>query len=481
VLLPAALAHALWPVPPDNGYEREVLGFSSHWYALVHATLGGDDTGDVHGQVRRLPRQGERDLTPPAAAEPRPNVVIVLLESVGHCYTSLHDPTLDTTPHLRRLAEEGAEFVTTRVPVSDTAKAFWTTFTGVTPDIQPDHAEAVLTDRPYESLATILARQGYRSAFFEMSKGAFECTPGLFANLGFDHAWFRENLQDESAHLGYFNGDDFRMIEPMFRWVDSGPGPFLLTMITSVSHDPYELPAWYGETAGDNRQRFLRAIRFGDDFLQRVDQELAARGLDRNTILCVIGDHGTDFGDRSEASRWMPFEPVIRVPWVLRWPGRIDPGRRVETPCSQLDVTPTLLRLLGYDVARAGFDGEDALDPALAPGRRFYFATWYARSPRGFVEGDRKLIYWPYRGTLFEYDLARDPGEERETILEGEARAEAVRDIERWRALSMVHIPARRFRERRVFEHWQTWCVGRYPRAHYVSQPAAASSERGDG
>ena len=47
-----------------------------------------------------------------------------------------------------------------------------------------------------ESLATILGRHGYRSGFFEMSRGPWEGAPGLFANLGFDLGWFRENLQD---------------------------------------------------------------------------------------------------------------------------------------------------------------------------------------------------------------------------------------------------------------------------------------------
>ena len=89
--------------------------------------------------------------------------------------------------------------------------------------------------KPYESLATILGRTGYRTAFFEMSKGNFECAPGFFSNMGFDWAWFRENLEDPSAYIGYLGGDDCRMIEPAFEWIKAGARPFFLLMITSVA------------------------------------------------------------------------------------------------------------------------------------------------------------------------------------------------------------------------------------------------------
>ena len=120
----------------------------------------------------------------------------------------------------------------------------------------------------------IWANEAIAARSFQMATGAFEGTPALIANLGFDHAWFRENLKDESANLGYMSGDDFRMLEPMFEWVDGGAGggePFLLTMITSISHDPYELPDWYANEADDDPyRRYLQTVRLGDEFLGEV-------------------------------------------------------------------------------------------------------------------------------------------------------------------------------------------------------------------
>ncbi len=453
----------------DRAYANEVVRFSSHWYALAQITTGVLASADVESPARTLPRRDERRLRlpEPATAE-RPNVVIVLLESISHQASSLGDPANAAMPRLEALAAEGVELVETRAPVSQTNKAFWAVLTGTMPDIQSDYAESALVDRPYESLASLLARSGYESAFFQMSKGSFGGVPGLFSNLGFDWAWFRENLEDESAHLGFLNGDDFRMIEPMFEWVDARRGPFLLGVINSISHQPYELPSWYAhEPAEGLEQRHARAVELTDLWLGELLDQLARRRLLDDTLICVLGDHGEGFRPEARRARWIPFEEVIRVPWVMRWPGRLPAGRKLEWPASQLDVAPTLLELLGHGVEHAGFDGVDAL-AEIPKDRRLYFSAWFRNSPVGFVEGDRKLVFWPYVDQLFEYDLRADPDERMPRTVTGPERERWLGEIRQWQRSSRMVIPHRRFRERLLFDHWRTYSSGRFTKAFYV-------------
>ena len=463
------LGHMIASGGTQTTYTGAVIGFSSHWHALTHVLSAATDRQDVTSTRRMLARVGEREVgLPKSDRKLLPNVVIILLESVSLDATTLGDPKKSTTPNLGRLAVEGVEFISTRTPAAQTGKAFWAVLTGSTPEIASDYAEAVLADTAYESLASLLARAGYRSAFFEMSKGSFQCAPGLFANLAFDWAWFRENLEDPTTHLGYFNGDDFSMIEPMFQWVDAGEHPFLLTLITSVSHDPYVLPDWYEHEPGQTRyEQYLQAIRFTDAFMGKVIAQLEVRGLSDNTLLCVIGDHGEGFRPESRRIRWSPFEEVIRVPWVIRWPGRVQAGSRINGPCSQLDVTPTILSLIGFQIDTAGFDGTDAFGP-LPPDRRLYFSTPYRDSPLGYVQEDRKLVYWPYTDKLYEFDLAADPGEESPLLINGPEKDAVIADIVRWKRDSRFVIPPRRFRERLLYEHWQAFSSGRSAWGYYV-------------
>jgi phosphoglycerol transferase MdoB-like AlkP superfamily enzyme len=366
-----------------------------------------------------------------------------------------------------QVARQSVRFKRTYTVLPYTTKAFWAALTGTTPTVQEDYVEAIPMNPPYEGMASILRRAGYRSAFFEMSKGSFECAPGLFANLAFDWAWFRENLEDKSAYLGYMGGDDCRIIAPAFKWVTEGNEPFFLAMITSVSHDPYDVPRWFDKPAKTPYEKYLQTIRFNDYFLGQICDKLEELKLGDSTILCVLGDHGTSFRVQQGRGRWIPYEEVICVPWIIRWPGHIEPGKCIDQPCSQMDVTPTLLRLIGFDIAQAGFEGKDALGN-LPPKRRFYFSSWYPDSPAGFLEGSRKVVYWPYLDKVFEFDLAADPDEKRPRTLESQRAERIKQEILAWQKKSQIVIDAKRHTEDFLFDHWQTFSAGRSAWAYYI-------------
>lgn len=450
------------------GFSGRVLNFNSHWYALASLAAVSTRSNGPEQKARTPPVAGERDAAPPDAAKGKPpNVVLVLLESISYESSGLGDPQRHTMPTLERLAAEGVEFVSTRVPASQTGKAFWATLAGTTPDVESDFVEAVLVDKPYEGLPSLLGRMGHRSAFFQMSKGGFQCTPCTFANFGFDWAWFRENLEDPSAHLGYLAGDDFRMLDPMFEWIAQDARPFFVMMITSAAHDPYEVPEWFGTPRADRESGYMQTVEYTDAFLARLCERLEEIGALDNTLLCVLGDHGESFRPESRRGRWIPYEDVIRVPWVVRWPGHVERGTRIDWPCSQLDVAPTLLSLLGYDISRAGFEGRNALLPS-DPNRRLYFSSWFEGSPLGYLEGRHKWVYWPYNGKVFEYDLEADPAERAPATVTGVRKDRIVADLDLWQRSARIDFSAKRFRKRLLYDHWWAFSSGRYARSYYV-------------
>ncbi len=451
----------------NSSFSSEILSFSSHWYALTSMVSKFRSEQNAPVQTSNIKKIGQRRVIAPRSSEELPNVVLVMLESIPYCETPLSNPEIKTMPELVRLANEGVEFTKTRIQVPYTTKAFWTVLTSTNPIIETDQVEAVLVDQPYEGLPSLLAKVGYRSAFFEMSKGSFEGAPGFFKNLGFDWAWFRENLEDSSAYLGYMNGDDCRMIKPAFKWATKERKPFFLAMITSVSHDPYDVPAWFEKPKQQTYERYLQSLRYTDYFLGQVCQELRDNNLENNTILCILGDHGTSFRVKKHKGRWIPYEEVIRVPWIVRWPGHIQAGQKIDWPCSQLDVTPTILKLIGFDITDAEFEGKDAFMPSEA-NRRLYFSSLYPESPIGFVEDHRKVIYWPYLNKIFEYDLKSDPKEENpRTIDLGEA-GHIKNDIKAWKNSTQIVVDAKLHTKHLLFSHWQVFSVGKNVWAYYV-------------
>lgn len=448
----------------NPAFETAVLAFSSHWHVLKWCVRSGQRQ-PIADSSHPLAR-GSQYAAPLPPGQSRPNIVLVFLESLPYARTSMADPATDATPWLAQFASQGVEFTNTRCSVAHTRKAMWAALTATYPDLGQDHVEAVLSEKTYAGLPSILKAAGYRSAFFCMAKGSFECGPGFCRNLGFDWAWCRENLGDPSAYLGYLGGDDCRMLAPMQEWISASREPFLMVTVTTAAHDPYEVPAEFAAPATDPVERYLQAVRYDDHFLKQLCEMLERLGLSQKTILCVLGDHGTTFRACGSDSRWVPYEEVIRVPWVIRWPGHLEP-KRVTWPCSQLDVLPTLLGLLNMCPVDAPLAGRDALQPCQES-RRLWFSSWYADGPQGYIESACKVVWWPRTNMAVEYDLRSDPGEESPTMVAGPARQAIAEEVIRWREQWRFEFPPSRVAEALLYDHWRTFCSGRLAWSYYV-------------
>jgi hypothetical protein len=424
------------------------------------------------------------------------NIVIVVLEGVQYRFTSLADqqrarvfaidseipPPDNLTPHLSALANDGVEFVNTRSSVTHTTKALFSLLTGRYPSVSQDLAETVSAVKAYASIATILRQTlNFRTAFFQSAKGNFESRPSLVHNLGFDKFWAREDLGDPNAFIGYLGCDEFSMLEPIAEWIKSDERPFLLVIMCSVSHDPYEVPEWFVAELPDRLagpvkkpkpvERYWQTIYYTDRFIAALDGELAKLNLTEKTIFCVVGDHGEAFGEHSmHGHERIVFDENLRVPLVLRAPFLVEPASKVTKPVGSIDLTPTLLGLLGFDTGGADFDGVDALGD-VPDGRRVYFAGWLWQSPAGFVRGNHKFIYNPAnKKRVFVYDMSTDPDELVRMELPEEQERGVADEVVYWRKDSLFRLEQVRSGEKLVFGQWLCDWRNRVSQAKYCPE-----------
>ena len=381
---------------------------------------------------------------------------MVILEGVQYKYTSLAGKKNHSTPYLESLASQGVEFTNARSSLTHTTKALFSLLTGRFASASQDIAEAVPVVKPYASIATILRdKLGYRTAFYQSALGSFESRPGLVYNLGYDDFWARDDSDDPNSFLGYLGCDEFAMLKPIAKWIKAEQKPFFLTVLCSVTHDPYEVPEWFGVPAKEPLERYQQAIFYTDKFLAALDVELSSLGVSDNTIFCVIGDHGEAFGEHGLLGHErIAFDEVLRVPFCLRAPFLIETGKKIVEPVSSIDLTPTLLGLLGFKTASAGFDGVNVLKPA-AEGRRVYFSGWMQEGPAGFISGNRKFMYNPTDKTTCFYDLAADPKELNRMELPQQEAEKISEEIINWRISTIFRIDQQRTGEKELFSRWK--------------------------
>jgi arylsulfatase A-like enzyme len=183
------------------------------------------------------------------------------------------------------------------------------------------------------------------------------------------------------------------------------------------------------------------------EFLSRIDE----LGISGDTLVVLTTDHGEVLQEHEGC--WYDhhglYESNLRIPLILRCPGRIPAGLRLDGLVRTRDVPPTILSLLGLADDTAGMDGSD-LSPLLrsrshrgsSPELYLTECTWMKK--RGWRTRDWKLIVAmedPFGLPPIElYDLRRDPNEQRNLAKE---RPEVVT---RLRKRMEAHI-ARRLRE----------------------------------
>jgi arylsulfatase A-like enzyme len=201
--------------------------------------------------------------------------------------------------------------------------------------------------------------------------------------------------------------------------------PFLLSLHFTAPHWPWEGPEDEAESKrirnifdrdGGSQKTYAAMVQSLDDNVGRVLQALDASGLASNTIVIFTSDNG---GERF--SNVWPFsgmkhellEGGIRIPAIVRWPGRIAPGTVSEQVMITMDWMPTLLGAAGA-APDAGYpsDGEDlgqVLTTRIEAHPRKLCWRYKAGSQRAIRDGDRK--YLRIAGNEFLFDLARDPRE----------------------------------------------------------------------
>ncbi|MFZ5477601.1 MAG: LTA synthase family protein [Myxococcota bacterium] len=389
------------------------------------------------------PAPGETDslLLDWAPGAPRPNVVLILLESTGAQVTTLHNPKLPTTPNLVALAEKGLHAKTAYAVVPHTSKAIVTTMCGTWPKLVSEIREAAPGGLPGRCLPDLLEEAGYRTAFFQTAFEKFESRQDLVHFMGFDLFRSRDTLSRKPyATVNYFGLEDRAMTEPGLAWSTQEPGrPFFATYLTLTSHHDYGTPPDWEKVdfpdAKGRREQYLNAVRYVDAFVGELVAAYEARGLAENTLFVIQGDHGEAFNQHGRSYHDLViWDEGLKVPLVLYGP-KVLGGRTgvLDGPRQQIDVVPTILDVLGARVRRGSLPGASLLAD-VPEDRELRHSCWRSYRCLATRQGTTKFIDHYREMDPQRFDLADDPGEKRPVAMDAEEEARRIADARAWRA-----------------------------------------------
>lgn len=428
------------------------------------------------GEVRLLRR-------PPS---PPKNVLLISVDTLRADRLGCYGYARPTSPRIDGLAAQGIRFhqaisqapwttpshtslLTSRYPSSHRVNQSWSTFQR----FQKEGRGYRVLAEDATTLAEVLQAHGYRT--LALTGGVT-----LAGELGFAQGF--DAYREETYGL-------LETVRPMLgRWLEESRDlPFFIFLHTFAVHAPYthtEMTegvltdaqrdaidrGWGQPGYADITGRITRfaslleelglfrmevtsalydgGIRFTDAFLGGLLEHLRRLGLEDRTLVVLTSDHGEEFGDHDRTRFYNDhcqtvYEELIRVPLIMRLPGRIPAGRVVDTPVELVDVAPSILDILGFPMPPA-MEGKslwglvtgqshehkewtlseatcnDLETKALRSRDLKYIAAWEAR------DGEHAGI----PGSLVKervFDLLGDPGEKQN--LRGRHRLRGLREI----------------------------------------------------
>ncbi len=156
-----------------------------------------------------------------------------------------------------------------------------------------------------------------------------------------------------------------------------------------------------------------------DDWVGKILHKLDELELAENTLVIFVSDHGEMLGAHGMRGKFNFYEESVRVPFVVRYPGRIEPAQTISAPVSILNIFPTVLDYAGLtNIPTDGYSLRGVMEGTEAPAYDFAVSEWQWKSenvPSIMIRTDRWKLMTTHRtgGKNVEvlYDLKNDPTE----------------------------------------------------------------------
>jgi len=277
------------------------------------------------------------------------NVVLLLMESWAPRFLGAYGGDRNTTPEFDDLAENGLLFEHFYAAGNRTIEGLCAVCLGLPSfnrfggPVAGSYLSGSLEQNSYVGIGDILGEQGYTSIYIHGESSRNFRHASLPAMAGFDKHLGRDELKLTKADTeGPWGGWDHVLLDKLYDVISTEKEPFFAMWISLTNHPPYILPddTFVKSAPGDPDAGFKDSLRYTDYHLGRFFERIRKEDQFNRTIFIITADHAT----RSTAT----MEERYHIPLLIYAPAIIKPGRDRRVG-SQLDLTPTIIDLLGIE------------------------------------------------------------------------------------------------------------------------------------
>lgn len=336
----------------------------------------------------------------------RVNILIITVDDMNwNSVGAFGSPVNDITPNIDALARNGRRFDRAYVTASNCSPSRVALQTGLYPQQTGATGFFYIDDRDTPSIASELRRHGYFTGVINKSDDT-NASPDhrrywdIRKELGAAGKYSAHKMEEASA--GFFEAARTTQ-KPFYLVVNiadphkpnfnddaakaSGADAYPPSRIIAESEVP--VPAFLPDLPGIRRdvRNYFNSVRRADDTVGEIMASLRASGLEENTLVIFLSDHGMPF----PFAKSSVYDNSLKTPLVMQWPGRITPGSAEAGLVSAVDLMPTVLEAAGVSMpAGPRYLGRSLLAP-LSPPPPYVFGS-FDENARGYPVPMRAAI-----------------------------------------------------------------------------------------
>lgn len=338
---------------------------------------------------------------PGAGPMQKKNVVIIILESFSAAYSEYLGelqgmPHAGYMPFLDSLMKESYMY---RYSVANgrlSIDALPSVMLGI-PAVTQHFTLCLYSQNKVRGLAEELGEEGYESAFYHGAARSSLAIAGFAHHTGFQKEYSREDYANEKDFDGTWGIWDMPFLQYFEKGISSMQEPFLASVFTLSSHNPFALPD--GVSYPEGTIPMHRVIGYSDDALRKFFDAASREPWYQNTLFVITGDHTgiTDLPEyKTDTGRYL-------IPILFYTPDGSLHGLQ-EGIAQQLDIKPTILGYLGYDKPYFSF-GRNLLDTEKEDTRALNypgFIQYYRDDWMLQFDGEKRVGLFRWQDDIFQ-------------------------------------------------------------------------------
>lgn len=377
-----------------------------------------------------------------------PNIILISIDTTRRDHCSVYGYQYNTTPNLRRFANQGTTFALAYAPSSTTAVSHSTMFTGLYPNTHGVLKNGMKLAKKHNTLAEYLKANHYQTA-------ALVSVFVLESKFGYAQGfkYFYDKFKSDEATIHHKQWGEHPLDNQAFdrradytlqltiAWLTKKRNPkkpFFLFVHFFDPHKTYIPPEPYASRFAPKKENptelekivgnYDGEIAFTDSQIGTLLEKLDQMDLSENTLVIITADHGEGLMQHNWLQHGLNiYEEAVRVPLLVRWPNHIPQGKIISEPVGLISLAPTILDLVGIKPSNATFQGQ-SLGPVLRGEMTldknrpiFLYRQHYKEGEEGgaIANGDKfgiRVGIWKYiegekENTKELFDLSIDPGE----------------------------------------------------------------------